>query len=76
MFTSTMRHRARQRKPRAIPRVLPGEGVIDLPGFLRGLRAAGYQGYIAAEVLAPQDLAPTPDEAAARVRTALQTVGL
>lgn len=57
-------------------RVLPGEGVIDLAGFLRGLRAAGYQGYIAAEVLAPQNIAGTPDDAAAKVRAALQHLGL
>lgn len=57
-------------------RVLPGEGEIDLPAFLRGLRAAGYQGYIAAEVLAKEDLAPTPDEAAAKVRGSLQALGI
>lgn len=57
-------------------RVLPGEGVIDLAGFLDGLRAAGYTGYIAAEVLAPQPLAPDPDAAAARVRAALTQIGL
>jgi len=57
-------------------RVLPGTGVIDLAGFLRGLRAAGYAGFVAAEVLAPQNLAPTPDEAAGAVREALRNVGL
>ncbi|MES2462387.1 MAG: sugar phosphate isomerase/epimerase family protein [Armatimonadota bacterium] len=57
-------------------RVLPGEGVIDLPGFLRGLQAAGYQGYVAAEVLAPQDIAGSADESAAKVRASLKNVGL
>jgi sugar phosphate isomerase/epimerase len=57
-------------------RVLPGEGEIDLAGFLRGLRAAGYQGYVATEVLAPANLAPTPDEAAAKVRAAMRGVGV
>ncbi len=57
-------------------RVLPGEGEIDLAGFLGGLRAAGYTGFIAAEVLAPQPLAPDPDTAAAKVREALRAVGL
>lgn len=57
-------------------RLLPGEGEIDLAGFLRGLRSAGYQGYIATEVLAKENLAPTPDEAASRVRTAMRSVGV
>ena len=57
-------------------RVLPGEGGIDLAGFLRGLRRAGYGGYVAAEVLAPQPLADDPDTAAARVRAALDAVGV
>jgi len=57
-------------------RVLPGEGVIDLPGFLRGLRTAGYQGYIACEILAPQDIANNPDDAAAKVRSSLIELGL
>ncbi len=57
-------------------RVLPGDGVIDLAGFVRGLQVAGYEGYIATEVLAPQDIAPTPDESAAKVRAALRNIGL
>lgn len=57
-------------------RVLPGDGVIDLAGFLRGLRAAGYAGYIAAEVLAPQDIAGSDDDSAARVRESLRNIGL
>ena len=57
-------------------RVLPGEGEIDLAEFLRGLNGAGYTGFIAVEVLAPQPLAADPDTAAARVRASLQAVGL
>lgn len=57
-------------------RLLPGEGVIDLAGFVRGLRAAGYTGFVAAEVLAPQPLAPDPDAAAEKVRAALRNIGL
>jgi sugar phosphate isomerase/epimerase len=57
-------------------RVLPGDGVIDLAGFVRGLEAAGYGGYVAAEVLAPQDIAGSPDEAAAKVRASLRKIGL
>ncbi|MBC7809266.1 MAG: sugar phosphate isomerase/epimerase [Akkermansiaceae bacterium] len=57
-------------------RLLPGEGEIDLDGFLRGLKTAGYTGYIAAEVLAPQDLAPNAEEGADKVRTSLRNLGL
>ncbi len=57
-------------------RVLPGTGVIDLSGFLRALRTIGYTGFVATEVLAPQDLASTPDEAAARVKGAMEAVGV
>jgi sugar phosphate isomerase/epimerase len=57
-------------------RVLPGDGAIDLAGFLNGLRAAGYRGYIAPEVLAPQPLAADPETAAANVRASLRNIGL
>jgi sugar phosphate isomerase/epimerase len=57
-------------------RVLPGAGEIDLTSFLRGINRAGYQGYVAAEVLAPQNLADTPDAAATLVRQSLRGLGL
>ena len=57
-------------------RLLPGEGEIDLAAFLRGLRAAHYEGFIAAEILAPADLAPTAEEATEKVRTSLRNLGL
>lgn len=57
-------------------RILPGLGEINLAGFLRGLQKAGYQGFVAAEILAQQNLAPTPDEAANAVRASLRTLGL
>ncbi|BBI34001.1 sugar phosphate isomerase/epimerase family protein [Cohnella abietis] len=34
-------------------RLYPGEGVIDLHGFLKGLQIAGYAGVVAQEVLTP-----------------------
>ncbi|EFH84445.1 sugar phosphate isomerase/epimerase family protein [Ktedonobacter racemifer] len=34
-------------------RLYPGEGVIDLHGFLQGLQTAGYSGVVAQEVLGP-----------------------
>lgn len=37
-------------------RLYPGEGVIDLPGFLQALKQTGYTGPIAQEVLTPQAL--------------------
>ncbi|MDX1935398.1 MAG: sugar phosphate isomerase/epimerase family protein [Capsulimonadales bacterium] len=57
-------------------RLLPGEGVIDLESFLAGLRSAGYSGYVAVEVLAPQPLADTPQAAAAKQRDSLRRFGL
>lgn len=57
-------------------RVLPGTGVIDLSGFLRALRTVGYTGFVATEILAPQDIAPTPDEAAARVMASMNALGV
>ncbi len=57
-------------------RVLPGDGVIDLPDYLAGLRAAGYRGYVACEVLAPQPVAGDPDTAAALIRERLRDLGL
>jgi sugar phosphate isomerase/epimerase len=57
-------------------RVLPGTGEIDLSAFLRGLRAAGYSGFISCEVLAPLPLGATPDEAAGNIRAALRALGL
>ncbi|MBC8140302.1 MAG: sugar phosphate isomerase/epimerase [Armatimonadetes bacterium] len=57
-------------------RVLPGDGEIDLTGFLRGLRTAGYTGYIAAEILAPENIAPSAEESADKIRTSLRNLGL
>jgi len=57
-------------------RVLAGEGEIDLAGFLNGLRAAGYKGYIAPEILSPNNIADDPETAAAKVRASLKSVGL
>lgn len=57
-------------------RLVPGEGEIDLPAFIRGLKAAGYTGYIAAEILAPQNIAEDAETAAAKIRASLQALGL
>jgi len=57
-------------------RVLPGDGVIDLAEYVDGLRRAGYTGYVACEVLAPEPVAGDPDTAAALVRSRLRDLGL
>jgi sugar phosphate isomerase/epimerase len=53
-------------KLRDFERVLPGEGVIDLPGFLAALKTAGYAGGCSLEVFSPQ-LSALPPAAAARL---------
>ena len=61
---------------RSDQRLLPGDGEVDLAGFLRGLRKIGYQGYAAVEVIAAENIAKTPDAAAARIRSSLRELGL
>ncbi|HZG84657.1 sugar phosphate isomerase/epimerase family protein [Paenibacillus sp.] len=48
-------------------RVYPGEGVIDLPAFLRAVHATGYRGAVSQEVLTPS--APTDPAEALLQRT-------
>lgn len=57
-------------------RLVPGAGEIDLAGFVNGLKRAGYLGYVAAEILAPQNIAADPETAADLVRSSLKSVGL
>ncbi|XEC93782.1 sugar phosphate isomerase/epimerase family protein [Paenibacillus tarimensis] len=42
-------------------RLYPGEGVIDLPGFLRVLASIGYKGVVAQEILTPSAPADPPE---------------
>jgi sugar phosphate isomerase/epimerase len=38
----------------AMVRAVPlGDGFLDLPGFVRGLRAGGFRGYLAYEMCSP-----------------------
>jgi sugar phosphate isomerase/epimerase len=43
-------------------RLYPGEGVIDLTGFLKALSAIGYAGSVSQEILARQPREGTPEE--------------
>jgi 2-keto-myo-inositol isomerase len=56
-------------------RVLPGAGVMDLPGWLRAIRAAtGYDGYVSVELFSEELRALDPHEAARRCKQALDNV--
>jgi sugar phosphate isomerase/epimerase len=48
-------------------RRLPGEGVIDLVGFFRALKAIGYRGGVAPETIGPRIPADMPPEESARI---------
>ncbi|MGM1046641.1 MAG: sugar phosphate isomerase/epimerase family protein [Bacillota bacterium] len=51
-------------------RIYPGEGIINLAGFLRGLHQIGYTGPVAQEILTPSTPTDSPDQLAARSRQA------
>lgn len=55
-------------------RLYPGEGVIDLPGFLQALNDIGYTGPVTQEILTPSTPAGTPEELAAKSRQAFNNV--
>ena len=61
---------------RSDERLLPGLGEVDLVAFLRGLRATGYQGYVSVEVIAANNIAKTPNDAAAKIRSSLRELNL
>ncbi|HEX7941150.1 MAG TPA: sugar phosphate isomerase/epimerase family protein [Gemmatimonadaceae bacterium] len=48
-------------------RWLPGEGVIDLVGFFKALKAIGYRGGVAPETIGPRIPADMPPEESARI---------
>lgn len=47
-------------------RLLPGEGVIDLPAFLGAIAARGYDGAVSVELFSERLRTMTPEEAAQR----------
>jgi sugar phosphate isomerase/epimerase len=56
-------------------RVLPGEGVLDLPAWLRAIRdATGYDGCVSLELFNEELRALEPAEAAARAKASLDAV--
>ena len=55
-------------------RLLTGEGVIDLKGFIGALRAIGYEGPIAQEVLTRQPPEEDPEQLIARSRAGFDRV--
>jgi sugar phosphate isomerase/epimerase len=61
-------------------RLLPGEGVIDLPGWLAAVARTGYDGCLAPEVLGPRLQGMTSEQAAVACRdgtvAALRRAGL
>lgn len=55
-------------------RVYPGEGVIDLAGFLRGLNHIGYRGPVVQEILTPEPPKEAPEVLAQRSRAGFDKV--
>jgi sugar phosphate isomerase/epimerase len=54
-------------------RLLPGEGVIDLVGFLQALKTIGYEGGVAPETIGPRIPDDMPAEESARLALAATT---
>ncbi|WP_410771326.1 sugar phosphate isomerase/epimerase family protein [Fontibacillus sp. BL9] len=55
-------------------RLYPGEGVIDLEGFLRGLQHIGYDGIVSQEVLTPDMPKDTPEQLIRRSKAGFDRV--
>ncbi|MDO8682845.1 MAG: sugar phosphate isomerase/epimerase family protein [Armatimonadota bacterium] len=55
-------------------RLLPGEGIIDLEGFLKALKKIGYSGPIAVETFSEELKSHSPEAAAAKAYSALSSV--
>lgn len=55
-------------------RVYPGEGVIDLTGFLRGLQNIGYKGAISQEILSQKKPTDSPEVLAQRSKACFDKV--
>lgn len=55
-------------------RIYPGEGVIDLAGFLRGLNNIGYKGAVSQEILTAEPPNQSPEELALRSKAGFDKV--
>lgn len=55
-------------------RVYPGEGVIDLAGFLQGLQRIGYTGAVAQEILTAEPPTDSPESLAERSKAGFDKV--
>ncbi|MGO4696938.1 sugar phosphate isomerase/epimerase family protein [Paenibacillus sp. 2TAB26] len=55
-------------------RVYPGEGVIDLVGFLQALNRIGYKGAVSQEILSSEAELQTPEELAQRSKAGFDKV--
>ncbi|MNI84275.1 Inosose isomerase [compost metagenome] len=55
-------------------RLYPGEGVIDLEGFLKGLQHIGYNGIVSQEVLTPDMPKDTPEQLIRRSKAGFDRV--
>lgn len=55
-------------------RLYPGEGVIDLAGYLRALRQVGYEGIVSQEILMPEQPSGPADERLERSRAGFAKV--
>ena len=55
-------------------RVYPGEGVIDLAGFLKGLDRIGYKGVVSQEILAAEPPVDSPETLAKRSKAGFDKV--
>lgn len=55
-------------------RLYPGEGVIDLAGFLQALQMIGYQGVVAQEILTPSPVQDAPEVLLQRSQKAYDSV--
>ncbi len=58
-------------------RAIPGEGVIDLPRFIRGVRETGYEGAAEIEIFSKRYAAELSSrDLTVRCRRALEALGL
>lgn len=55
-------------------RIYPGEGIIDLPGFLRALSKIGYTDFVTQEILTPSAPTESPEELMQRSKSGYDKV--